>query len=307
MREDEDLDSQAVVDPFGHLTKQDVISQMCFEPWGFLAGTLTFVIAEARNRGAHDDCNAIDDLFCDKLMAEAASITLVDSYDKVGLRAHRIWANGPSSLTVTEGDLFGFASAEEVGPLKRIAVIPVDADFTTQITTSLEELDGGGISPKSVHGKWLLSLIAGGMSRAEIDERIISVLRRQGLDGHGIPIGTVSVVDLGTVAYYLLAVSRLDEGGNARSSKADIDLALSRLVDFYDRHGEGYPLYLPLIGTGLSRAHLSITESYEAIRKVFTNNRDKVHGNVSLVVLPDSWDELGIDDETCGEMTRGSG
>lgn len=134
-----------------------------------------------------------------------------------------------------------------------------------------------------------------GMSKREIGERIVSVLERQGLEGSGVPIGTISVVDLGRTAYYLLAISRMDEGGNTRSSEEEIDLALSRLVDFYDRHGQGYPLYVPLVGTGLSRARLSARGSYEAIRGAFSAASDRVHGSVSIVVLPGSWDELGLD------------
>lgn len=300
-RADEALNPRTVINPIDGLTKSDAAKQACFDPWGFLAGVLAFVVAEAVNRGAKDDCDAVGELFDEGLMMEVAAITLVDAYDKIESHSCRIWADGPSSLDVVEGDLFELASSEVGDFIKRIAVIPVDVDFTTQIATSLEELDEGGISPKSVHGKWLLGLMSGGMSKTEISERIVSVLERQGLDGSGVPVGTVSVVDLGATAYYLLAISRMDEGGNTRSSKGEIDLALSRLVDFYDRHGQGYPLYVPLVGTGLSRARLSVRASYEAIRGAFSAASDRVHGSVSIVVLPGSWDELGLDSEPSDE------
>lgn len=39
---------------------------------------------------------------------------------------------------------------------------------------------------------------------------------------------------------------------------------------------------------------MSVRESFETIKDVFTANRERVHGCVSIVVLPSTWDELGI-------------
>ena len=99
-------------------------------------------------------------------------------------------------------------------------------------------------------------------------------------------------------------VFRMDENGNAQSSPADVRQALASLVDFYDKHGQGYPLCIPLVGTGLSRARMSVKESFETIRDVFTANRERVHGCVSIVVLPGTWDELGLDDDGKGSGFR---
>lgn len=294
-RSDDSLSPKAMIDPFGALSKRDIAKQTCFEPHSFLSGVLTFVVAETENRGTRDDCHAIGKLFDDGLANEAAAITLIDTQSGVELHSHRIWADGPSSLAVIEGDLFDLTSGQEEGPLKRIAVIPVDVNFTSQVAMHLDDLGIGGISPETIHGKWLLGLIADGLSQPEIDNRISKALRQQDLPGEDLPIGTISAVDLGTTAYYLLAISRIDEVGNAQSSKDDIEVALSRLVDFYDKHGQGYPLYIPLLGTGLSRACLSTKESYETIKGVFTASRQRVHGNVFIVVLPCDWNNLVID------------
>ena len=206
-------------------------------------------------------------------------------------------ADGPSSLTVIEGDLFDLVYRSGETLSKGIAVVPVDSAFSTETSRHLEALDKCGISENTLHGKWLLKLMSEGMSREELDWRINAVLKKQGLTGGGNPIGTVSVIDVGATAYYLLAVSSMDENGNAQSSLDDVRQALTSLVGFYDRHGQGYPLYVPLVGTGLSRAHMSSMESYEAISDVFTSNRERIHGDVFIVVLPGIWDELGMDDD----------
>jgi hypothetical protein len=211
-----------------------------------------------------------------------------------------VWTDGLSTLNVIEGDLFELSGRGGETLSKSIAVVPVDSAFSTKMSRRLEELDERGISENTLHGKWLLKLMSDGLSKDELDRRINAVLARQGLAGDEVPIGTVSVVDVGATAYYLLAVSRMDENGNAQSSPADVGQALVSLVDFYDKHGQGYPLYIPLVGTGLSRAHMPVRESFETIRHVFTVNRERIHGCVSIVVLPGMWDELGLDDDGKG-------
>lgn len=204
--------------------------------------------------------------------------------------------DGPSSLTVIEGDLFELVDRDGEAFGKGIAVVPVDSGFSTEISRRLEEVDEHGISENTLHGKWLLKLMSDGMPKEELDRRINAVLVKQGLTGGGTTIGTVSVIDVGATAYYLLAISRMDANGNAQSSPADVGQALVSLVDFYDKHGQGYPLYIPLVGTGLSRAHMSVRESFETIRDAFTANREHIHGSVFIVVLPDIWHELEFGD-----------
>ncbi len=293
--DDDDVGMQTVVDRASGLTKFDLVKVSCYEPWTFLAGALIFVASGVRNRGAGLDCASVEELFTDDLGVTAASLTLTDAVGRGAGRSRRVWADGPSSLTVIEGDLFDLVCRSGEALSKGIAVVPVDSAFSTEMSRRLEALDERGISENTLHGKWLLKLMSEGMSREELDWRINAVLEKQGLTGGGTPIGTVSVIDVGVTAYYLLAVSSMDENGNAQSSPVDIRQALTSLVGFYDRHGQGYPLYVPLVGTGLSRAHMSSMESYEAISDVFTSNRERIHGDVFIVVLPGIWDELGMD------------
>lgn len=296
--DDDAVGMQTVVDRISGLTKSDLVKASCYEPWTFLAGVLIFVASGVKNRGAGQDCASVEELFTDDLGVIAASLTLTDAVVGRGAnRSRRVWADGPSSLTVIEGDLFDLVYRSGETLSKGIAVVPVDSAFSTETSRHLEALDKCGISENTLHGKWLLKLMSEGMSREELDWRINAVLKKQGLTGGGNPIGTVSVIDVGATAYYLLAVSSMDENGNAQSSLDDVRQALTSLVGFYDRHGQGYPLYVPLVGTGLSRAHMSSMESYEAISDVFTSNRERIHGDVFIVVLPGIWDELGMDDD----------
>ena len=301
---DGDIGPLSIVDRVGGLTKSELERTLCFDPWTFLAGALIFVASEVRNRGAEQDCASVGELFTERLDEVAASFILGEGPDQKSGRSHCVWMDGPSSLTVIGGDLFELVDRGGEAFGKGIAVVPVDSGFSTEISRRLEEVDEHGISENTLHGKWLLKLMSDGMPKEELDRRINAVLVKQGLTGGGTTIGAVSVIDVGATAYYLLAISRMDANGNAQSSPADVGQALVSLVDFYDKHGQGYPLYIPLVGTGLSRAHMSVRESFETIRDAFTANRERVHGCVSIVVLPGTWDELGLDDDGKGNGPR---
>lgn len=297
---DGDIGPLSIVDRVGGLTKSELERTLHFDPWAFLAGVLIFVASDVRNRGTEQDCASVGELFTERLNEVAASFVLGEGTDRKPGRSCCVWMGGPSSLTVTEGDLFELVDRGGEAFGKGIAVVSVDSGFSTEISRRLEEVDGHGISENTLHGKWLLKLMSDGMPKEELDRRINAVLVKQGLTGGGTTIGTVSVIDVGAIAYYLLAISRMDENGNAQSSPADVEQALVSLVDFYDKYGQGYPLYIPLVGTGLSRARMSVKESFETIRDVFSTNRERVHGCVSIIVLPGVWDELGLDDDGKG-------
>ena len=87
------------------------------------------------------------------------------------------------------------------------------------------------------------------------------------------------------LTYYLLALSEFDENLNAQCSKENFVSCIQSLISFYDRNGQGNPIYLPLMGTGLSRVNLSQEESLSIIVNMLKLNRDKIHGEVSVVVF----------------------
>ena len=295
---DDELGAATLVDEASGLTKEEIVRSSVFDPWRFLAGILMYVVGEAPNMGHGADCITVKGLFTSKLADAARLLTLSSASGSLeSLQSAIIWADGPSSLSVIEGDLFSLV-AQCAGP-KRIAVIPVDTSFSTEMSESLEVIDGGKVSEQTIHGKWLLRMRDDGISIEEVASRIRGSLVMQGLlgaeDEIDVPVGTVAAIDLGGVAYYLLAIARMDADGCASSSEEMIAEAVEVLVRYHDRHGQGYPLYVPLLGTGMSRANLSIAESYEILVSTLTVNRSSIHGNVAIVSLPGKWHELGID------------
>ena len=153
---DGDIGPLSIVDRVGGLTKSELERTLCFNPWAFLAGVLIFVASDVRNRGAEQDCASVGELFTERLNEVAASFVLGERPDRESGRSCCVWMDGPSSLTVIEGDLFELVDRGGEAFGKGIAVVSVDSGFSTEISRRLEEIDDHGISENTLHGKWLL-------------------------------------------------------------------------------------------------------------------------------------------------------
>lgn len=184
-----------------------------------------------------------------------------------------IWSSGNRCINVIKGDIFTYALGKRTKK-RRIVVIPVNTSFDTHVTTKLAEEANPLVSSNTLHGKLLIRLFKKGLSEEQITERIKNNLLINNLTSENnqkldLPIGTIATLDFDKAIFYFLAISNFDENNNAHSSKENIQKAINNLIDYYDQKGQGYNLYLPLIGTGMSRANLSYQESYNLIINIF--------------------------------------
>ena len=151
------------------------------------------------------------------------------------------------------------------------------------------------VSENTIHGQWLIRLIESGEQKEQIDVRIAESLRYTGFNPMKeskiehrkkvcYPIGSVAIIETGNAVYFLVAIAEFDDFNNARSSADDIDSAITSLLNVYDRLGMGYDLYIPLMGTGLSRAGLSSQEAYDLLTKSLMKNRSKIRGHIHLIL-----------------------
>lgn len=233
-------------------------------------------------------------------LAEAAddprrfmAIALLEAVKNDNRESHvrTVWNNGTGSLCSEIGDLFshGFGKPRKI---RQIVVIPVDTAFTTEITWGYESLPAPLISPKTIHGQWLVRMKTAGVESDEISDRIESSLRRRAIapvreGSKEYPIGTVAVIPNAHAVFYLLAIAHLDDGNNAHATKDDIECAVGSLLDTYDREGQGLDMYVPLLGTGMSRAGMTLQESFDLISNEVIANSARVHGRVTIVVSRD--------------------
>lgn len=105
-------------------------------------------------------------------------------------------------------------------------------------------------------------------------------------------IGTTAVIDIDIAVFYLVAIASFDEWNNAKSTKDEIKKAIIELLKIYDKLGQGYPMYIPLLGTGRSRAGLSYQESFELIKQTLVENKNRIQGHIKIVVVSDALKDI---------------
>jgi len=212
-----------------------------------------------------------------------------------------VWSSGIRSVNVVKGDIFNYALGKR-SKEKRIVVIPVNTSFDTHVATKLENDPNPLVSNKTIHGNLLIRLFKRGLSEEQVSERIRKNLLRNGLISEysqeiALPIGTIATLDFEKAVFYFLAVSIFDENNNAHSSREDIRTAIEKLIIHYDQKGQGYDLFLPLIGTGMSRANLNFQESYDLIVSTLLENKNRISGKINIVIQPEVMKTIKIGKE----------
>ena len=210
--------------------------------------------------------------------------------------ATSIWNRGNSYIRVITGDIFKYAFANR-RKRKTIVVIPVNTKFDTHLSTKLEKTTNPLVSGETLHGEWLLRLKKRNMKMDDVKQRILDDLshRHSNCNNDGeYPIGTIATVVYDNACFYLLAISIFDENNRAVSCPQYIEEAIDKLLNFYDINGQGYELYIPLLGTGRSRAGLTYPEAFDLLSRKLINKSSTVHGKIIIVISTDAANQLSI-------------
>lgn len=217
-----------------------------------------------------------------------------------------IWQSASGKIIVRYADLL--EESFKGGKTERLYVIPVNSAFDTIVDEDISLCDKPLISPYSLHGRWIKKMLEAGKKIEEIDEEIKTCLQRQ----KKIPCGFLEdkekgkkeIYDLGTVAmvkgynkniFLLLALTNLDENNIAHVSVEKMEEVIRELIYFYDQHGQGHELVIPLMGTNFSRAGLTHNDSLRIIASMFQLYGDRIHGNVSIIIYKGDKDKVTID------------
>ena len=194
-----------------------------------------------------------------------------------------IYSKGNTSVNLIVDDLLKIAFLAKYIPGKKIIVIPVDTTFDMQLTEPDECIQH--VSEKTLHGKWILKMKEKGKSDKDLNDLVRTSLRyRYGVNDGEYPVGSIAVVRYKETYFYLLAISIFNEQGIAFSNIELFDKAIDSLLSYYNSNGQGYPLYIPLMGTGMTRLNLNHLESYKIIKERIINNIDKLSGNINIIV-----------------------
>lgn len=233
----------------------------------------------------------------------------------VGAAYVYIWRKNQNTITtqsttkinVVYGDIFKIAFSEgNKQDIKRIVVIPVNTCFDTIVDEDIALVKKPLVSPTSIHGQWIKQ-VSKTLHIGEIDKRIADSLkdepfttikieqkRRGNLKDYD--YGTVAVFDYASTEFFLLALARFDSNNNAQCSKDEFLLTVKKLIVFIDKHGQGLPVYIPLMGTNLSRANMTHKESLQAMVALMRLYSEKLKSEVNIVVYDGDREKVSIYD-----------
>lgn len=183
------------------------------------------------------------------------------------------------SLTVSYGDLFEDNS--------KIKVIAVNRCFDTEVNGEL-------ISPQSLHGKWIQQHLKN-ISVSDLNNQINESLKNQGCKGEFIqdkhkgsqiryPLGTIAEIYDGEIRYYLLALTEMDSNLNSHCTLEDYCYSISKLMHYYDMHGQGNNMVIPIIGSGFARLDRSEKELLDLMISLIKIHQTDMRGNIKIIV-----------------------
>lgn len=225
-------------------------------------------------------------------------------------RKNIIWKKGNGKLQVCYGDVIKLGNHKH-SKGKQIIVIPVNTCFDTLVDNDIAMVEKPLISPKSIHGQWVNVMINSGISLEELDSKISqsiqvhnlqpvkSYTREEKLRGKldEYPLGTVVPVSLKeNTTFFLFALSELDENNKAQCTECDFIDGLVQLIDSYDEMGQGFEMFLPLVGTGMARTNIQHQDALRKIKAIFELYRSKIKGTVNIVIYSRDSDKVSIFD-----------
>lgn len=234
------------------------------------------------------------------------TVVRIFTYKKI-----EVFNNTKCSLTLRYGDLWKIAFRKNRfgNDSKKIVVVGVNTAFDTIVDNDLSQIAKPLVSGRTIHGQWLNKMKSKGIDEVTINQAIQSNLEIQGvnkvstLDVSNKERGNLECFEKGTIAvyeyentiFYLLAIAEFDENNNAQNSKDELIESIKALVMFYDRCGQAYDIYIPLLGTGMSRTDITPEESLKIMASMFEVYKSRLNGNINIIVYENQRNDISID------------
>lgn len=228
------------------------------------------------------------------------------AYALIKVMCYRKIESIKKKLILRYGNLWKYAFSRNKN--KRIVVVNVNTTFDTIVDEKLSEVNKPLVSPTTIHGQWIKQMQKREVTIADIDKKIEESLRIQKIEPTKIleqsikergklncyPKGTIACYEYQNTIFYLLALSEFDENNNAQNTKEELVETITQLIDYYEHHGNGFDIYVPIMGTGQSRTGINKSEALEVIRSLFRLYQDKIHGCANIIVYSKDRDEVSI-------------
>ncbi|MGO7306895.1 macro domain-containing protein [Rhizobium ruizarguesonis] len=190
------------------------------------------------------------------------------------------------SVEVRIGDLFD--GSHDV-------VVSTNTTFDTDMASGL--IDTGSIQGQ-VATKFFNANTADIDRQLALDLAAAQGVPRENAPGKKIeyPIGTVARVRSHSRTFYFVAMSRLNEQGNARSTPREIEDAIDATWKFVRTNGDLRNLSVPLMGTGRGRTGIPRKKMVERIAQSFCDEaKSGVFSNLlSISIRPEDAEDFAV-------------
>lgn len=212
--------------------------------------------------------------------------------------------NNGKSVWVKYGDMYS-PNVVEKGYNDRInLVVPVNRCFDTIVNNNL-------VSNTTNHGRIMTQLYQENLYTPET----LNIAIKESLStNHYQPVETLNTLQkregnlerykIGAIAevsksvkltYFFIAISTFDEMLAAHTSKQDFVEAIQRLIDYCNVRSQGYPVVLPILGTGLSRTSIGKQDALNYIISAFKLNQNNINCDFHIVVWTGDKDIVAIE------------
>lgn len=234
-----------------------------------------------------------------------ASIAFVGSsiYYLCSNSTHVLTSNSRKNVYVKFGDMYSPYVVEKDYSRRRNIVIPVNRCFDTVVDDDL-------ISSNTLHGKTMQRLYSNGQYNSDTLNNAIqaslsgisvydtlSVEQKPKGNRKRYACGTVSEIkESETLTYFFLGLSKFNENLKASTAKAEFAEAVQKMIEYCNERAQGYPVVLPLMGTGLSRTNIPAGEALKYMVSAFRINRDIINCDFHIVVWKALKYEISIKD-----------
>lgn len=210
-----------------------------------------------------------------------------------------ITANSGCKLYLQYGDLFDENEVIRTSERRNI-IIPVNRCFDTVVDNHL-------VSERTLHGIAFKKLYAVGRYTEEslnsTIQQLLSFKEYENIEEIDKPAGNRKRYPVGTVVdlpgngeehFLLWALSTFDRDLKAHTSMQEYALAVQKLVEACNTESEGFPIVLPLVGTGLSRTKKDQQDVISYLLNAFRLNRSEINCDIHIVVREDIKNEVSI-------------
>lgn len=218
----------------------------------------------------------------------------------------KLWGRGSGAVFTCYDDLFDIAV--RYTEYKKFVVIPVNTTFDTIVEDAGTHHQAPLVSPNTLHGMWIRNHSNYGLTLDDIQAQIEHSLHGKKfvrkISREQKPRGNCREYGIGTIAavegthntiFLLAALSAFDEKNRAHAGEDDIITVIKSIVHYCDTYGQQTPVYLPVMGTGLSRTHLTKDWAFHVILDAIKSCENEVNERYTIVIYPGDREDISIE------------